>query len=94
MQSHLASASLTASNCSCRVDLTGGHLPECFEMEERTSPGVGDVLQLVSGRQLLGFVRERSDGQLAGGEQLGAVHGTQWRFHGWPWCEYLSVSAH
>ena len=56
--------------------MTGGHLPECFEMEERTSPGVGDVLQLVSGRQLLGLVREHSEGQLAGEELLGMVHGS------------------
>lgn len=73
--------------------MTGGHLPECFEMEERTSPGVGDVLQLVSGRQLLGFVRERSDGQLAGEEQLGIVHGSQPRSLGRPRCGCLSVSA-
>ena len=74
--------------------MTGGHLPECFEMEERTLPGVGDVLQLVSGRQLLGFVRERSDGQLAGGEQLGCVvHGNRPRSPGGPWCKQLSVSA-
>ena len=84
---------LTASNPLCRVDMTGGHLPECFEMEERTSPGVGDVLQLVSGRQLLGFVRERSDGQLAGEEQQGIAHGCRSQFPERPRCKCWSVSA-
>ncbi len=43
-----------------------GELPEAFEGEERTVAGVGDVLQLVSGRQLLGVVRERHDAKLQG----------------------------
>ena len=73
--------------------MTGGHLPECFEMEERTSPGVGDVLQLVSGRQLLGFVRELSDGQLAGEEQQGIAHGCRPQFPESPRCKCWSVSA-
>ena len=43
-----------------------GELPEAFEGEERTVAGVGDVLHLVSGRQLLGVVRERHDAKLQG----------------------------
>ena len=43
---------------ACRVDVGPGQLPECFEGEERTDPGIGDLLHLVSGRQLLGVVRE------------------------------------
>lgn len=43
-----------------------GELPEAFEGEERTVAGVGDVLQLVSGRQLLGVVHERHDAKLQG----------------------------
>jgi len=34
-------------------------LPEAFEAEERSVPGLGDLLHLVSGRTLLGSVRER-----------------------------------
>ena len=49
-----------------RVQLSTGQLPEAFEGEERTVAGVGDVLQLVSGRQLLGVVRERHDARLPG----------------------------
>ena len=52
--------------CHCRVQLNTGELPEAFEGEERTFAGVGDVLQLVSGRQLLGVVRERRDAKLQG----------------------------
>lgn len=49
-----------------RVQLSMGQLPEAFEGEERTVAGMGDVLQLVSGRQLLGVVRERQDARLPG----------------------------
>ncbi|DBA75412.1 hypothetical protein WJX77_006042 [Trebouxia sp. C0004] len=49
-----------------RVRMNTGELPEAFEGEERTVAGVGDVLQLVSGRQLLGVVRERHDAKLQG----------------------------
>ena len=45
----------------CRVDVSFGELPEAFEGEERSALGVSDVLQLVSGRQLLGVVRQRQD---------------------------------
>lgn len=48
------------------MQLNTGQLPEAFEGEERSVPGVGDVLQLVSGRQLLGVVRERQDARLPG----------------------------
>ena len=34
-------------------------LPEAFEAEERSVPGLGDLLHLISGRTLLGAVRER-----------------------------------
>lgn len=34
-------------------------LPEAFEAEERSVPGLGDLLHLVSGQTLLGSVRER-----------------------------------
>ncbi|KAL0034009.1 hypothetical protein WJX79_002800 [Trebouxia sp. C0005] len=49
-----------------RVRMDTGELPEAFEGEERTVAGVGDVLHLVSGRQLLGVVRERHDAKLQG----------------------------
>lgn len=48
------------------MQLSEGQLPEAFEGEERSVPGMGDVLQLVSGRQLLGIVRERQDAFLPG----------------------------
>lgn len=48
------------------MQLSEGQLPEAFEGEERSVAGVGDVLQLVSGRQLLGVVRERQDACLPG----------------------------
>lgn len=48
------------------MQLSEGQLPEAFEGEERSVAGVGDVLQLVSGRQLLGIVRERQDACLPG----------------------------
>lgn len=53
-------------SCGCRVHVGTGELPEAFEGEERSVPGVGDVMQLVSGRQLLGVVRERQDQRLSG----------------------------
>lgn len=53
-----------------RVRMDTGELPEAFEGEERTVAGVGDVLQLVSGRQLLGVVRERHDAKLQGSTGL------------------------
>ncbi|KAK9814314.1 hypothetical protein WJX72_003841 [[Myrmecia] bisecta] len=40
-----------------RLEVESGQLPEQFEAEERSTAGLGDVLQLVSGRQLLGVVR-------------------------------------
>ena len=43
-----------------------GELPEAFEGEERSVAGIGDVMHLVSGRQLLGVVRERQDLRLSG----------------------------
>lgn len=56
-------------------------LPECFEAEERSVPDTADVLQLVSGRTLLGVVREQQLQYLAGGcrhilsVHLQAMHG-------------------
>ena len=41
-------------------------LPPAFEAEERSWPGCGDVLQLVSGRTLLGRVRELDHLRLPG----------------------------
>lgn len=43
----------------CRLDVGQSELPEAFEAEERSVPGLGDLLHLVSGRSLLGAVRER-----------------------------------
>lgn len=46
----------------CRLDTAAGQLPEAFEMDERSYAAASDeVLQLVSGRQLLGAVRVRRD---------------------------------
>lgn len=47
-----------------RLDLGRGELPEAFEAEERSVPGLGDLLHLVSGRTLIGIVRERSTDRL------------------------------
>ena len=45
-----------------RLDTGAGQLPEAFEMDERSHAAASDeVLQLVSGRQLLGAVRVRRD---------------------------------
>ena len=52
--------------CCCRLDGAEGELPPAFEAEERSWPGCGDLLQLVSGRTLLGYVRELSPTALAG----------------------------
>lgn len=58
-----------------RVDVSFGELPEAFEGEERSVPGVSDVLQLVSGRQLLGVVRQRQDAHLTGAAgRIGQEH--------------------
>lgn len=46
------------------MDVGRGRLPVCFEAEERSQPGVGELLQLVSGRQVLGVVRERTSAAL------------------------------
>lgn len=51
----------------CRLDLRDGELPECFEADERSDVKTEDILQLVSGRTLLGFVRERQDKAFAHG---------------------------
>ncbi len=40
-------------------ELASGALPDAFEADERATPECPDLLQLVSGRQLLGAVRER-----------------------------------
>lgn len=48
------------------MHLGAGELPEAFEGEERSVAGVGDVMHLVSGQQLLGMVRERQDLRLSG----------------------------
>ena len=40
-------------------ELASGALPDAFEADERATPDCPDLLQLVSGRQLLGAVRER-----------------------------------
>ena len=45
-----------AEFCLCRLGLAEGDLPAQFEAEERSQPGCGDLLQLVSGRTLLGRV--------------------------------------
>ncbi|CAM6103525.1 unnamed protein product [Calypogeia fissa] len=44
-------------------------LPECFEAEERAQPDVQDVLHLVSGRHLFGFVRQVQNPALDGQHQ-------------------------
>lgn len=48
------------------TDLQRGQFPDCFEGDERSTLDTADVLQLVSGRQLLGVVRERRPEALAG----------------------------
>lgn len=40
-------------------ELDAGHLPDAFEADERADTDCPDLLQLVSGRQLLGAVQER-----------------------------------
>ena len=45
--------------------LQRGQLPECFEADERSTDETPDVLHLVSGRQLLGVVRERRPEKIA-----------------------------
>lgn len=46
------------------MNLGRGELPEAFEAEERSVPGLGDLLHIVSGRTLLGAVRERRTDRL------------------------------
>ena len=43
----------------CRLEVGRNELPEAFEAEERSLPGLGDLLHLVSGQTMLGSVRER-----------------------------------
>ena len=51
------------SNLCCllgaRLNLGRGEVPDAFEAEERSVPGLGDLLHIVSGRTLIGTVRER-----------------------------------
>ena len=54
----------------CRLSLAPGELPAQFEGEERSQPGLGDLLQLVSGRTLLGCVRVRQSALLSGEHPL------------------------
>ncbi|KAK9844451.1 hypothetical protein WJX74_002691 [Apatococcus lobatus] len=56
------------------LDVNMFELPECFEAEERSVPDTGDVLQLVSGRTLLGVVREQQIHYLDGSSQMFATH--------------------
>ena len=57
----------TRQHVGCvQAGLAAGELPEAFEAEERSVAGVGELLHLVSGRHLLGCVREREAGFLRG----------------------------
>lgn len=47
------------------VDMSDRRLPQAFEADERSDTAAPDILQLLSGRQLLGVVRERKDPLLA-----------------------------
>ena len=50
-------------------DLEVGHLPPCFEAEQRANPTISkDVLHLVSGRTILGTVEERDFKRIEGGD--------------------------
>ena len=51
--------------------MESGQLPQCFEGDERSDPAASDLLQLVSGRSLLGVVRERKLPTLPGLAPLG-----------------------
>ena len=60
-----------------RLELGRGQLPGAFEAEQRSLPGLGDLLHLVSGRTLLGVVRERITNRLGAPPDppfLGVVH--------------------
>ncbi|BDA49240.1 probable chaperone protein DnaJ at N-terminal half [Coccomyxa sp. Obi] len=47
-----------------KLNLGKGELPDAFEAEERSVPGLGDLLHIVSGRTLIGIVRERRTDRL------------------------------
>ena len=60
-------AALRRAYLGPKLDLEEPHqLPDCFEADERSSPGTPELLELISGRQLLGVVRERRASQLHG----------------------------
>ena len=60
IERHDACLLKTLTTCAyCRLQVGAFELPECFEAEERSAPDTDDVLQLVSGRTLLGIVREQ-----------------------------------
>eukprot|EP00884_Botryococcus_braunii_P018870 jgi/Botrbrau1/5667/Bobra.0071s0011.3 len=59
-----------------RLTLEAGELPEAFEAEERRDSCTLDVLHLVSGRTLLGIVRQRQDPLIFGTKPGGCLdHG-------------------
>ena len=72
--------------CPVRLEIGREQLPGAFEAEERTVPGLGDLLHLVSGRTLLGVVRERTSRHLSSpaapdmlGQQNGPGRLPEWR---------------
>lgn len=62
--------------------LSSGELPRCFEAEERASSHIsGDVLHVVSGRTLLGTVRERAPRCVEGQQGTRQLTGWQDVYH-------------
>lgn len=49
-------------------------MPDAFEAEERSIPGLGDLLHIVSGRTLIGIVRERRTDRLDDGAKSMHAH--------------------
>ena len=58
-----------------RFQIEEGSLPECFEADERSESATEDILQLVSGRTLLGRVRQRHDPLFSPGQSASATVG-------------------
>ncbi|CAK9204684.1 unnamed protein product [Sphagnum troendelagicum] len=63
LRGELRSALLKAFHGPQLIEGWKGRIPDCFEADERAGLGTDEILHLVSGRQLFGFVRQQQQQQ-------------------------------
>jgi hypothetical protein len=63
LRGELRSALLKAFHGPQLIEGWQGRIPDCFEADERAGLGTDEILHLVSGRQLFGFVRQQQQQQ-------------------------------